>query len=246
MARMQDYEVFGKLCVPPNTYLVARIDGRRFTDLTRRLGLARPFDESFRDAMIAAAKAVLVDSGGLIAYTESDEISVLLRRDSSWFGRRVEKLASAFASTASVALSLHLGRGATFDARLLVLATEKDVFTYFCERQDDAHRNAINSLTYYSLLEAGFSVAEATAALHRQGFAFKNEFLFRHGINYNEVEPWKKRGVILHFEEYRKQGYNPVAQRLETALRRRLRVDLEVPLFRRHPDYLRRLIPADP
>jgi tRNA(His) 5'-end guanylyltransferase len=210
--------------------------------LTQRLGLERPFDEGFRDAMIATAEAVLVDSGGRFAYTESDEISVLLPRDSDWFGRRVEKLVSTFAATASAALTLRLGCCATFDARLIPLPTEDDILAYFCDRQDDANRNAINGLTYYHLLGHGASVTEATATLHSQGFSFKNEYLFRHGINYNDVESWKKRGVLLRFEEYEKQGYNPLAQRTETALRRRLVVDLELPVFRREPEYLRGVI----
>ena len=242
MANLRDFEIYRELRVPPNTFLAVRIDGRGFSSLTQQLDLVKPFDVGFRDAMVAAAEAVLVDCGGLFAFTESDEISVLLPRDSDWFGRRVEKLVSAFAGMASAALTLRLGCCAAFDARLLPLATVDDVEAYFWDRQDDANRNAINSLAYYQLLEKGATVAEATETLRGRDFSFMNETLFRLGINYNEVEAWKKRGVLLRFEEYDKPGFNPLTQRSEAARRRRLVVDLELPLFRRQPQFLRRLL----
>jgi tRNA(His) 5'-end guanylyltransferase len=52
-ARMRVYETAHDHCVLPGIYMVARLDGRSFTRLTReRHAFAAPFDERFRDLML--------------------------------------------------------------------------------------------------------------------------------------------------------------------------------------------------
>jgi tRNA(His) guanylyltransferase len=47
--RMRRYEIVHDICVLPEIYLVARLDGRGFTRLTReRHQFDAPFDPSFR------------------------------------------------------------------------------------------------------------------------------------------------------------------------------------------------------
>jgi tRNA(His) guanylyltransferase len=36
--------------------------------------------------------------------------------------------------------------------------------------------------------------------------ADKNELLFQHGINYNDLPNWQKRGTGLYWEDYEKIG----------------------------------------
>src|SRR5262249_23752408 len=74
------------------------------------------------------------------------------------------------------------------------------------------------------------SVEEATAALNGQSVAFKNELLFQHGINFNDVPAWQKRGAGVYWETFEKQGYNPKLGQAVTAVRRRLKVDRELAL----------------
>ena len=54
--------------------------------------------------------------------------------------------------------------------------------------------------------------------------------LFSRGINFDKLPLWQKRGVGIYWEEYEKSGLNPVTGQSETALRRRLKVDGELPL----------------
>jgi tRNA(His) guanylyltransferase len=68
--------------------------------------------------MRAAASALVEELGGLAAYTESDEISVLLHRDWDLFGREVEKLVSVSAGIASAAFTLTAGLAGHFDSRV--------------------------------------------------------------------------------------------------------------------------------
>ena len=60
--------------------------------------------------------------------------------------------------------------------------------------------------------------------------AFKNELLFQNGINFDKLPSWLQRGVGVYWDTYEKQGFNPVTGKTETAERRELKVDYELPL----------------
>ena len=80
------------------------------------------------------------------------------------------------------------------------------VIDYFRWRSEDAHRNALNSHCYWCLRKDDESVAEATAAVKGLTTAEKNELLFQHGINYNDLPRWQKRGSGLYWEEYEREA----------------------------------------
>jgi tRNA(His) 5'-end guanylyltransferase len=52
--------------------------------------------------------------------------------------------------------------------------------------------------------------------------AAKNELLFQHGINFNDLPNWQKRGIGLCWETYEEVGANPVTGQSATAARRRI------------------------
>ena len=55
--KMRVYETAHDLCVLPHIYLVVRLDGRGFTRLTKEVyQFEAPFDEKFRDIMVATTK----------------------------------------------------------------------------------------------------------------------------------------------------------------------------------------------
>ena len=88
-AKMRVFETANDHVVLPEIYIVARIDGRGFTRLTKEVhGFSAPFDERFRDMMVATG-AHLMDCGFRIVfgYTQSDEISLLFHQGESTFGR---------------------------------------------------------------------------------------------------------------------------------------------------------------
>jgi tRNA(His) 5'-end guanylyltransferase len=60
--------------------------------------------------------------------------------------------------------------------------------------------------------------------------AEKNEYLFRRGINFNDIPGWQKKGIGLYWEEYEKPAFDPKMQRETTCKRRRLKVDYDLPL----------------
>lgn len=248
--KMRVYEQSLDQVILPETYMVARLDGRGFTRLTKEIcKFEAPFDERFRDLMVNTVEA-LMDCGFRIAYgfTESDEISLLFVPGDETFGRKVRKYNSTLAGEASAAFSLALGRVATFDCRIVPLPNAEKVRDYFLWRQEDAHRNSLNSYCYWTLRKEGKSVQEATAMLEGQSVSFKNELLFSKGINFDKLSSWQKRGIGIWREQYKKEGFNPIKKEKEIAVRNRLKVEYELPLgaaygdlieeFLSKPDYI--------
>jgi tRNA(His) 5'-end guanylyltransferase len=70
----------------------------------------------------------------------------------------------------------------------------------------------------------------AAAQLQGMSLADKNEFLFRRGINANDLPAWQKRGIGVRWAEVIKDGVNPLTGARVQAIRRRLLVDLELPI----------------
>lgn len=213
----------------PGAWTVVRVDGRSFTSFTDGR-FAKPFDEDFSQLMVGAAEALLGELEGAYAYTESDEISVLLRPEWDLFGRSLEKLVSISAGVASAAFTASCGEPAHFDSRVWLGTTAADVVDYFSWRQSDAARCALNGWCYWTLRNAGATAAEATGRLKGRAVADKNELLFQHGINFNELPLWQRRGIGLWWETYPKEGFNPLTRQAVAVERRRLRVERELPM----------------
>lgn len=231
--RMRVFETAHDLCVLPGLFLVARLDGRGFTRLTKEVHrFEAPFDERFRDLMLATAEHLMTASGFQVVYgyTQSDEISLLFARDENSFQRKLRKFHSILAGEASAKFSLLLGSLGVFDCRISQLPTAGHVVDYFRWRNEDAHRNALNSHGYWLLRKQGKSVGEATAAMKGLSVAQKNELLFQNGVNFNDLPLWQKRGSGLYWEEYERPAENPITGEKVIARRRRVRRDLELPM----------------
>jgi len=242
--RMRVFETAHDHCALPGLYLVARLDGRGFTRLTKEVHpFEAPFDERMRDLMTATVTHLL-GCGFRIAYgyTQSDEISLLLHPDETTFGRKLRKYTSVLAGEASAAFSLKLGAVGVFDCRISQLPRAQDVVDYFRWRQEDASRNALNAHCYWMLRKQGRSVAEATSQVLGQSTAAKHDLLFAQGINYNNLPAWQKRGVGLYWEAYDKPGFNPLTQETMYTVRRRLKTDLELPFGEAYASFIRTLL----
>jgi tRNA(His) guanylyltransferase len=118
------------------------------------------------------------------------------------------------------------------------------VVDYFRWRNEDAHRNALNADCYWLLRKQGKAVGEATAALKGMSVALKNELLFQHGVNFNDLPLWQKRGIGLYWEEVDRPAENPVTGEKVLARRRRIRRDLELPMKDDYSAFLSKLIPV--
>jgi tRNA(His) 5'-end guanylyltransferase len=172
-------------------------------------------------------------------YTQSDEISLLFSLQEELFSRKIRKYNSILAGEASAKFSLLLGGVACFDCRICQLPRTDDVVDYFRWRNEDAHRNALNSHCYWALRKDGMTVQGATNHLAGMSVADKNELLFQHGTNFGGLPNWQKRGTGVYWEEYEKRAWNPKAQEKVFAIRRRLKVDFELPMRDAYSSFIR-------
>lgn len=242
--KMRVYEESLDQIIPPDIYLVARLDGRGFSRLTKEVcDFEAPFDVRFRDMMIETVKS-LMDCGFRVIYgfAESDEISLLFHRDETTFGRKVRKYNSILAGTASSAFSLQLGLPVAFDCRVVPLPTIDRVQDYFLWRQEDAHRNALNAHCYWQLRKEGWDARSATAHIDGKSIAYKNEMLFQKGINFNDLPAWQKRGIGVFWADVEKIGFNPKTNQEVKTTRRALTVDLDLPKGKSYADKISALL----
>ena len=146
--RMKRYEAAHRTVLPRSTYTILRLDGRAFHTYLRDAD--KPFDMAFVQDMAAVTEALCAEAAGAaIAYTQSDEISLLLTDFATpatepWFGGVVAKQLSVSASLATAVLNERRpGRRALFDARVFTMADPVEVANYFLWRQRDAVRNSV-------------------------------------------------------------------------------------------------------
>lgn len=230
--KMRVYEQSIDQHILPDLYMVARLDGRNFSRLTKEIcNFEAPFDVRFRDMMVNTVKA-LMDCGFRVVYgfAESDEISLLFHTEENTFGRKVRKYNSILAGQASATFSLELGLAVAMDCRLVPLPNLEKVQDYFLWRQEDAHRNALNAHCYWMLRKEGLDPQTATQMLDGKSIAYKNELLFSRGINFDKLPAWQKRGIGVYWAEVEKIGFNPITKEETKTTRRGLKVDYDLPL----------------
>ncbi len=238
---MRKLEIFHSLRVLPGAWIVLRVDGRGFSKFTQNR-FKKPFDPLFHQAMVEAAQRLLVEFHGLYAYTESDEISLLLPRECGLFDREVEKLVSVSSGLISASLSLAFQDLAHCDSRVWVGVSDQQVSSYFRWRHSDAGRCCLNGWCYWTLRQAGASVKEATSRLQGLSFSQKNELLFQHGINYNEVPLWQRRGTGLYWKSVSKPGLNPLTGEKTVTERRKVYCDRELPMGEAYGSFIGHLL----
>ncbi|WP_225994214.1 tRNA(His) guanylyltransferase Thg1 family protein [Actinomadura rudentiformis] len=238
--RMREREYVHSLTLLPGAWTVVRVDGRGFSSYTAGR-FEKPFDRRFSDLMVGTAETLLTELGGRYAYTESDEISVVLDPAYDLFGREVEKLVSLGEHRDR---RVHPLRRRTGLLRQPCLDRDRrrGLIDYLSWRQADAARCALNGWCYWTLRKEGTSQRQATRALEGTRISAKNEMLFARGINFNEVPAWQRRGVGLWWETYEKAGRDPVRSVDVTATRRRVRIDRELPMKAEYRELVGRLI----
>ncbi len=207
--RMKSYEKATRTVLPPRTFTVVRVDGRAFH--THLKTAKKPFDRDVMTSMQHAAKVLCEEMGGArFAYTQSDEISVLLTDlepgSQAWFGGQVQKMVSVSASIATAAFNEAFGprggRYATFDARVYTIPDRTEVLNYFRWRQEDAIKNAVSMAA-----QAHFSHEE----LHGLSGEKMQEKLFQEkGINFRtDYSDGERRGWVIHKVAYLVPSDNP-------------------------------------
>lgn len=228
---MKDYEVYSSLKVPKNSKIVIRLDGRAFHKLAFDLNLEKPYDENFYRVIAEVCEGLFKEFSPVFAYTFSDEISLLF--DKLPFDGRIEKINSVIASFAASSFVIHYGdvfkKPPAFDSRVIPLQDE-DIPKYFRWRQDESWRNCVNSHGI-SYLKSKYSNTEANDKINGMKLNEIHELLFEKGINLNDVETYKKRGIGIYRKDKKIVGFNKKENKNQTSYRSHVYVDWELPIF---------------
>lgn len=194
--RMKRYEYTYRQYLPHRAYTLMRLDGRAFHTYLKNS--EKPFDRGFVQCMDAVTESLCREIAGVqFAYTQSDEISLLLTDFQSvhtepWFGGNIAKMLSISACRASVTLDRLREEAMVpeFDCRAWSMSDPIEVANYFVWRQRDAVTNSIQMLAqhYYR-----------PRALHGRSTNELQDILFREqGVNWNDLDAGLKRGRIAH------------------------------------------------
>lgn len=247
-ARMKAYEFAARHVLTPRTYTIIRIDGKTFHSFTRHC--QKPFDFSLMDAMESTAQALVAEiHGAVLAYHQSDEISIVLQDfakhgSDAWMGGVVQKQASVAASVATAQFNAAYehpdGVQALFDARTFTIPAKHEVINYLIWRQLDATRNAVNMAA---------SAHFAHERVHRLTSNQRQELLFSEaGVNFNDYPTRAKRGTVIRRETFvgpisyvRKDTGDLVTE--DNVEQSQWVADREAPVFTRDRAWLARLIP---
>jgi tRNA(His) 5'-end guanylyltransferase len=180
--------------------------------------------------MVAATRQLVKNvQGCVMGYTQSDEISLLIRdwdtlTTQAFFDYDVQKMTSLMGSIASNAFNFTLREYeepvnfsdlAQFDARVHNLPKE-EVVNYFIWRQQDASRNSVQMFGHHFFSQKrmhGLKNSEVQDML-----------MLEKGINWNDVPTWMKRGTCVLSPK---------------------RVDREIPIFTQDRNYIQQLLEVE-
>lgn len=234
-------EYFRDLRVLPGAWAVVRVDGRGFTRFAQAL-FAKPFDARFSEYMVNTAECLLVELGGVYAYTESDEISVLLPPASDLFDRRLERLISVSAGIASAAFTHVAGELAHFDATLWMGVDVDAVADYFCWRQAEAAAGTLDCWCNWALRNGGQSMAQAAEALRALDAGDKRELLGASGIRFEELPAWQRRGVGLRWQRVDGWSFDGGRATMSSVVRRQILIERDLPALEDFRQHLRAVV----
>lgn len=142
----------------PNSILHIRLDGRGFSKFTK--GLQRPFDPRMSQLMIDTTKHVLERYKCSVGYTQSDEMSFILKNEyesSCDFDGKIQKLVSNFSATATAFFNANLasripekaGLYPEFDCRIFEVPDVSEATNSILWREQDAMKNSVSMLAQH-------------------------------------------------------------------------------------------------
>lgn len=243
--RMKEYEATTHQALLRRTPVIIRIDGRafhtyvpkNFSEDTDPSLKQSPFSTALHGLMVSTTCELMRQiQNAVFAYTQSDEISILLRdwdrhETQQWFGGNLQKITSISAAVATSTFN-HLARTqagvrqddvddlAHFDSRAFNLPNT-EVVNYFIWRQQDASRNSVQHLARFY-----FSHKQLHGKNNSQ---IQDMLMLEKGVNWNDIKTWMKRGTAVY-----RDTRNFMGVRCENALV----TDLDIPIFTQDREFV--------
>ena len=187
----------------PRLPIVVRIDGKGFSRWTK--GLKYPFDERLEQCRQYTMRALIKETGALIGYGQSDEMSFVLYsgdpKSQIYCDGRYQKIVSHTASMAAnawrdaVALYIpeKVGLTANFDSRAWEVPSLEEATNALMWREWDASKNSVSM--------AARSVYSHKEVNGKNGSEMQ-DMLMAKGINWNDYPTWAKRGTYMGRRSY--------------------------------------------
>jgi tRNA(His) 5'-end guanylyltransferase len=220
--RMKNYEAATDTRLMPRLPVIVRLDGKKFSTFTKNM--KRPFDDDFRQAMVNTAKFLVSKTDAKIAYTQSDEITLVMyaeneKSGSIIFDARVQKICSTFAGMASTYFLMevmkrwpekidkfleevmkgwdgitNMGNLPIFDCRIFAVPTKIEAYNAVLWREQDATKN---SITMVAQSHYSHKQLKGVSGKEKQAMLLEEK-----GINWNNFTAAQKRGVYIRKEKY--------------------------------------------
>jgi len=228
-------EIYSDQRIPEGCSYV-RLDGWNFRSLAKKLRLQKPFDPFLAECLVQTSKVFFKTFNPDLAFLFSDEINLLFSRYAA-FNRRLEKVDSIFAGLASSILYKFLNRRysdlpeISFDCRVIPVKGGETLEYLIC-RQTEARRNCYNAYAQHCLIGKD-GLEPKRAAERRKNMKLKDlkRLIRQHGIRMSQIPRWHERGILVYWERFSKEGFDPIRSRKVFAKRRRIHADRCPPRF---------------
>ena len=258
--RMKAYENISRIYLPKRLPVIIRVDGRAFHTFTR--GFTRPFDKVLHESMWCTTESLCNQIGGVkLAYTQSDEISLLLTNDDTqetepWFGNNLQKLVSIASSIATLAFNQYFYD--TFKAWMgdpdaqpdqldLLNAYDKAIM----KAQFDARAFVLppSEVVNYFIWRQQDATRNSIQLVAQSLFSHKElmhkntdqlqEMIFQKGINWNDYPTYYKRGLCYVKKPTKVRTVIDMKDLSETEIiRNRWVPDYDIPIFTQDRSYI--------
>lgn len=244
---MKGYEFVARTVLTRRTPVIIRLDGKAFHTYTKLM--PRPFYEPLHECMVQTTEYLVNNiQSAVIGYTQSDEISLLLKdwtkfKTQAWFDNEVQKVVSTSAAMASAIFNdvardilpepLRKMRFGLFDSRVFTLPKE-EVCNYFIWRQQDATRNSINSVG-----QAHFSQKQLNG---KNTDEVQKMLITEKDVNWNDFPTWAKRGTCVRLDINEDSLQKIVNGEDVWSDGNRLKIDRDIPIFSKDRSYINDLM----
>lgn len=182
----------------PTLPVIIRLDANNFSSWTK--GLKKPFDSNLSQLMTETAIHLLDETNALVAYTQSDEITLILYSDDKETGiyndgkkqKILSKLTAEcvnFFNDRRKELLPNHNKFAKFDCRIYQTPTLHDATLQLLWRENDASKNSI-----FMLASSLFSHKSLQGL---NGNDMQDKMMLEKNVNWNNLDIHFKRGTYV-------------------------------------------------
>jgi tRNA(His) guanylyltransferase len=239
--RMKGYESRMDLRLDERLPFLVRLDGHKFSNFTR--GFRKPFDERLHRVMVKTAADLIGELACRVAYTQSDEITLVFfpqipeagapdAEPTAIFAGRVQKLTSLAASLCSVRFNFHIAQEAFAPAEEKLRARVTAGCAYFDGRAFNlpSKEEVLNNLIWRSVYDCVRNSRLNLGLKHYSQSAIHGirtsdlivKLATEKGVIWDDMPNSYKYGTYLKKQQVAKEGTDPRTGQTTCVMRSRV------------------------